>query len=40
MLGFGRASANITTTMNKRVNALLKARRLKWDDGKLVAVLG
>ncbi|MDP2821207.1 MAG: hypothetical protein Q8O52_00810 [Sulfuritalea sp.] len=38
MLGFGRASANIANTMNVRVEALLKAQRLKRHEEKLVAV--
>ncbi len=37
MLGFGRASANIASTMNARIKSLLKAGRLKRHEDKLVA---
>jgi very-short-patch-repair endonuclease len=38
MLGLGRASANISNTMNARIDGLLKARRVKLHEEKLVVV--
>lgn len=38
MLGFGRASANIASSMNARIKSLLKAGRLKLHEDKLVAI--
>ncbi len=38
MLEFRRVSANIANTMNARIEELLKARRLKRDEEKLVVV--
>lgn len=37
ILGFGRASANIVNTMNSRIDGLLKTRRLRLHEEKLVA---
>lgn len=36
MLGFGRASANITSALNRRVAVLLRGGRIKRDDTKLI----
>ena len=38
MLGFGRASANIVSTMNARIKSLLRAGHLKLHEDKLVAI--
>jgi hypothetical protein len=38
MLGFGRASANISTTLGDRIDVLLKAKKLKRQEEKLVVL--
>ena len=39
MLGFGRASANIASTLNRRIAVLLRGGRIKREEEKLVTVL-
>lgn len=38
MLGLGRASANIANTMNARIDGLLKTKRLKLHEEKLLPI--